>query len=101
MKPSDIIAIAKGLKIKALNDDESLSWEERFKRLEEHHKDETQSLYEKIYELENHLKPEIKITEQELMVGALGNLSKDFNNLTKELKKELGQIMAEGKKKQK
>lgn len=40
------------IKIKRFVDDESLSWEERFKKLEAHHKEETQFLINEIETLE-------------------------------------------------
>ena len=54
MKEEIATEIAKSLGISKFKDDETLSWEERFKKLEQHHQGETQKLYERIWDLENH-----------------------------------------------
>lgn len=36
------------IKVKKYVDDETLSWEERYKRLETHHKEETEFLIQKV-----------------------------------------------------
>ena len=43
------------LKVKKYTDDPSLSWEERYHRLEEHHLAETKELIEMVERLENGL----------------------------------------------
>jgi len=46
-----ILNTYKWIKVKRYKDDESLSWEERYKRLNEHHIDETTFLINKVREL--------------------------------------------------
>lgn len=47
----EILETYKWIKIKKYKDDISLSWEERFSKLEEHHIEETQFLINKIREI--------------------------------------------------
>jgi len=47
----EILETYKWIKIKKYEDDDSLTWEERYKRLEEHHQKETTFLIHKIREL--------------------------------------------------
>ncbi|WP_299674246.1 hypothetical protein [uncultured Tenacibaculum sp.] len=46
-----ILETYKWIKVKKYEDDESLSWEERYKRLEKHHLEETYFLIDKIREV--------------------------------------------------
>ena len=43
----EILETYKWIKVKKFKDDESLSWEERYKKLEQHHIEETKFLIEK------------------------------------------------------
>ncbi len=45
-----ILETYKWIKVKKYVDDQSLSWEERYKRLEKHHLEETNFLIDKIRE---------------------------------------------------
>jgi hypothetical protein len=47
----EILETYKWIKIKKYEDDDSLTWEERYKRLEEHHTKETTFLISKIREI--------------------------------------------------
>ena len=44
----EILESYKWIKVKKYTEDESLSWEERYKKLEQHHLEETNFLIEKI-----------------------------------------------------
>ena len=46
-----ILETYKWIKVKKFVDDQSLSWEERYKRLEKHHLEETNFLIDKIREV--------------------------------------------------
>ncbi|WP_159439342.1 hypothetical protein [Tenacibaculum agarivorans] len=46
-----ILETYKWIKVKKYIDDESLSWEKRYRRLEKHHLEETNFLIEKIREI--------------------------------------------------
>ncbi len=46
-----ILETYKWIKVKSYVDDESLSWEERYKKLEKHHIEETTFLIDKIREV--------------------------------------------------
>ena len=46
-----ILKTYKWIKVKKYVDDQSLSWEERYKRLEKHHLEETNFLIDKIREV--------------------------------------------------
>ena len=46
-----ILETYKWIKVKKYVDDQSLSWEERYKRLEKHHLEETNFLIDKIREV--------------------------------------------------
>lgn len=47
----EILETYKWIKVKKYTDDETLTWEERYKRLEEHHIEETSFLINKIREI--------------------------------------------------
>lgn len=46
-----ILNTYKWIKVKRYVDDESLSWEERYRRLEKHHLEETNFLIDKVREI--------------------------------------------------
>jgi hypothetical protein len=48
---NEILETYKWIKVKKYTDDETLTWEERYKRLEEHHIEETSFLINKIREI--------------------------------------------------
>ncbi len=48
---NEIVSTYKWIKVKKYTMDESLSWEDRYKKLEEHHIEETKFLIEKVREL--------------------------------------------------
>lgn len=47
----EILQTYKWIKVKKYSDDETLTWEERYKKLEEHHIEETSFLINKIREI--------------------------------------------------
>ena len=47
----EILETYNWIKVKKYKDDESLTWEERYKKLEQHHIDETNFLINKISEI--------------------------------------------------
>jgi hypothetical protein len=51
IEKKEILETYKWIKIKKYRDDESLSWEERYKKLEEHHIEETNFLIDKIRDI--------------------------------------------------
>ena len=62
LEKKEILETYKWIKIKKFKDDESLSWEERYKKLEEHHIEETNFLIDKIRDIIN-LGKEFKSTK--------------------------------------
>jgi hypothetical protein len=51
----EILETYKWIKVKKYVDDTNLSWEERYKRLEQHHVEETTFLINKVREIVNEL----------------------------------------------
>jgi hypothetical protein len=51
LEKKEILETYKWIKIKKYRDDERLSWEERYKKLEEHHVEETNFLIDKIRDI--------------------------------------------------
>jgi hypothetical protein len=51
----EILQTYKWIKVKRYKDDEDLTWEERYRRLEEHHIDETNFLIDKIRDIVKNL----------------------------------------------
>ncbi len=51
----EILETYKWIKVKKYVDDPNLSWEERYKRLEQHHVEETTFLINKVREIVNEL----------------------------------------------
>lgn len=51
VEKNEILQTYKWIKVKKYKDDDSLSWEERYKRLELHHIEETNFLIEKIRDI--------------------------------------------------
>ncbi|MBP6732083.1 MAG: hypothetical protein KA149_08490 [Chitinophagales bacterium] len=57
LEKKEILETYKWIKVKKYNMREDLSWEERYKELEQHHLEETTFLIEKIRELVKNEKP--------------------------------------------
>ena len=51
LEKKEILKTYKWVKIKKYKDDDTLTWEERYKRLEQHHIEETNFLIDKIREM--------------------------------------------------
>lgn len=51
LEKKEILETYKWIKVKKYVDNEALSWEERYKRLEKHHLEETNFLIDKIREI--------------------------------------------------
>ena len=56
IEKNEILETYKWIKIKKYRDDENLSWEERYKKLEKHHIEETNFLIGKIRDVVKNIK---------------------------------------------
>jgi hypothetical protein len=68
--PIEILSSYKWIKVKRYEDDTTLSWEERYKRLLDHHEKETKFLIQKVREMQiNSLYEDSKTKKQYKLLG--------------------------------